>query len=598
MESGKPIGGAVVTMPEHGVRLVTDASGNLPSTSVSMPLSTEQAILEINAGGYVEERSAPRVYPGAVIKVTARMVSTTKSSGVAIDAEAKGSDAGLQGGSRADFDGDGLADGLAAYDYGGATTNLWVFKATTGIPQTVKVWRVSLNRVDVVPFEFYVKHVVPSEWIPSWGAESLKAGAMAAKTYAWYWVISSEKYANGADVRDDTYDQVYDPNYSHASTDAAVDATWNYKMTRSGSIFMSQYVAGSYGPGYDANYPGRLSQWGSAYWADQGKDWRWILRYYYGPTLGYWSTDIAFSSGDTLQPSVWWSSGAGNFDASRVVSWVIGNFNGDDYADAAALYDYGGTTAGILLFVSNGAGFNPPTRAFLSNNWSARQTKIAAGNFDGDSNDEIAAFYGYGGSSTGVFLFDSTGTSLAAPKKVYQTNAWDWTVSTLVPGDYDGNGVGEAGVVYDYGAGTTGIWTFPFTTGGSVGTVRRLFLSNSWNAGQATYLPGDPNNDGKADLVVPYNYGGMTTGVWLFTSTGSQLNANSGYTTPYWDYSASSFVTGDYTGDGFTDLLGIYRYGGSTTNAWLFGSTGASLTAPFKAFQSTYWNDWNARWIR
>ena len=61
-------------------------------------------------------------------------------------------------------------------------------------PLTIRVWRRGLDgstascsgRVDVIPFEQYVRGVLPHEWIRSWNPESLKAGAVAIRTYAAY----------------------------------------------------------------------------------------------------------------------------------------------------------------------------------------------------------------------------------------------------------------------------------------------------------------------------------------------------------------------------------------------------------------------------
>ncbi|HEX9990273.1 MAG TPA: SpoIID/LytB domain-containing protein [Chloroflexia bacterium] len=157
-------------------------------------------------------------------------------------------------------------------------------------PATIRVYRTATGVVEVVPFRDYVKHVLPSEWIPTWSADALKAGAMAVKSYAWYWVRQGGKQvALGADVKDNVDDQVYDPNLSYASTDAAVDATFNYAMTRNGVLFQAQYCAGSYGPDPSGDCPWSnqyMTQWGSAYYGDAGKPWGWILQFYYrGATI-------------------------------------------------------------------------------------------------------------------------------------------------------------------------------------------------------------------------------------------------------------------------------------------------------------------------
>jgi hypothetical protein len=153
------------------------------------------------------------------------------------------------------------------------------------LPAQIRVYRTATGVVEVVPFKDYVKHVLPNEWVSTWPADSLRSGAMAVKEYGWYWVAMGGKQpALGADVKDNTDDQVYDPNVSYASTDAAVDATWQYAMTLNGSQFQASYCAGTYQADPSADCPWDqhyMTQWGSKYYADQGKSWSWILEFYF-----------------------------------------------------------------------------------------------------------------------------------------------------------------------------------------------------------------------------------------------------------------------------------------------------------------------------
>lgn len=146
--------------------------------------------------------------------------------------------------------------------------------------QTTCIVPPPIQYIEVISFSSYVKHVLPSEWYGSWPTESLRSGAMAVKTYAWYWVNQGGKWPEyGADVVDSTCDQVYNPAYSYWKTDRAVDDTWGYRMVRYGSIFPAYYYAGAYnGEPTDGNH---MTQWGSKYWADQGQTWDWILYFYY-----------------------------------------------------------------------------------------------------------------------------------------------------------------------------------------------------------------------------------------------------------------------------------------------------------------------------
>ncbi len=137
--------------------------------------------------------------------------------------------------------------------------------------------------VEELPLDEYVKNVLPNEWLASWPQDSLRAGAMAVKHFAWYKILTRVRHAEtGADVLDNTCDQYYAPNSRHASTDAAVDATWPYVMRQNGQVFAIFYL----------NLPERctsslyqpcMPQWGTKYDADAGRDWQWMLYQYYAP---------------------------------------------------------------------------------------------------------------------------------------------------------------------------------------------------------------------------------------------------------------------------------------------------------------------------
>lgn len=148
-------------------------------------------------------------------------------------------------------------------------------------PKTIRVLNTHTGQIKTVDFKDYVKHVLPNEWYASWNMEALKAGAIATKTYAWYWTIHHKYPGKGYDVKDSAADQIYIPGKSNPRTDKAVDETWNQVMTKKGEIFQAQYDSGTKGSPYPL-ISGRLSQWGTQYWAQKGKDCQWILHNYYG----------------------------------------------------------------------------------------------------------------------------------------------------------------------------------------------------------------------------------------------------------------------------------------------------------------------------
>lgn len=80
---------------------------------------------------------------------------------------------------------------------------------------------VPVGQIETLDFETYVKRVVPAEVYPTWDDDALKTQAVAARSYAWYWVLQHS--ASNYDVTDTTaYQYMCDTRY--ASTDDATGA--------------------------------------------------------------------------------------------------------------------------------------------------------------------------------------------------------------------------------------------------------------------------------------------------------------------------------------------------------------------------------------
>jgi hypothetical protein len=123
-------------------------------------------------------------------------------------------------------------------------------------PGAIRVLRTATNTVDTVNFLFYVKNVLPNEWIPSTSPEdSLEAGALAIKLYGWWQV----NHANGTpptnggfapngqcyDVDDGIQYQKYVPSSSFGRTDHAVAVRWAAAYLLNGEPVQALYEAGT-----------------------------------------------------------------------------------------------------------------------------------------------------------------------------------------------------------------------------------------------------------------------------------------------------------------------------------------------------------------
>jgi len=267
--TGLAIPGAHVSIPALAVSAQTNSEGRSTLGTIPLPSAVYTATIVVSAPGYGDwTLQNVRLYSDNPLRLDARL-------GPAPVVIAVPPPRALTGEPQIDSQparGQGYLPESSLYPP--ATIRVGI----TG--QTACIVPPPIQYVEIVDFNFYVKHVLPSEWIGSWPAESLKAGAMAVKTYAWYWVNRGGKWPEyGADVVDSTCDQVYNPAYSYWKTDQAVDDTWGYRMVRDGSVSPAYYYAGEYnGEPTDGDH---MTQWGSKYWADQGQTWEWILHFYY-----------------------------------------------------------------------------------------------------------------------------------------------------------------------------------------------------------------------------------------------------------------------------------------------------------------------------
>ncbi|KAA8746966.1 SpoIID/LytB domain-containing protein [Paenibacillus sp. UASWS1643] len=158
--------------------------------------------------------------------------------------------------------------------------------SATSTPSSFKLYITGSGTITNIGFDTYAKNVLPNEWYGSWKSESLKAGAVTIKTYAWYNATYPRKPATdyGAHLTDRWQNyQHYVPNSGQTTTNNAVNAVSGIFMVNSdGKVFDAQYRAGSEGD-IGTAWGGVLSQWGTQYIAQNYPEYNYytILSYYY-----------------------------------------------------------------------------------------------------------------------------------------------------------------------------------------------------------------------------------------------------------------------------------------------------------------------------
>ena len=183
-------------------------------------------------------------------------------------------------------------------------------RALVAVPESIRVGTscscATCSAVEVFTLDTYTRLGLNDEWIASWRPDSLRAGAIAYRSYGAYHVFHPRN-AN-YDICNTTCCQVLDASDSHANTDAATAFTSGMIVVNAAQSepFFAEYAAenndnycpdGQTGrPAHDwpcladavdagttFNGHGRgMCQWGTQRWAaNQGRDYLWIVNHYY-----------------------------------------------------------------------------------------------------------------------------------------------------------------------------------------------------------------------------------------------------------------------------------------------------------------------------
>src|ERR1041385_5850545 len=197
-ETNAPVRGAIVFLPAYGARTASGQDGTFAFTQrfpTDHPYRRIEAVVTAPGFGRWSISGVP-LYDGDVLELHVQLRRHDWAHHVATPQERMAARRGAP--SRP-----------ASYT---STCTGWT--DTLLPPQNIWVWMAESGVSEQYDFAFYLTHVLPDEWIASWDADSLGAGAIAAKTYAWYRTKPGHAYSGGsgcADLQDTTADQVFDP---------------------------------------------------------------------------------------------------------------------------------------------------------------------------------------------------------------------------------------------------------------------------------------------------------------------------------------------------------------------------------------------------
>jgi uncharacterized repeat protein (TIGR01451 family) len=257
------------------------------------------------------------------------------------------------------------------------------------------------------------------------------------------------------------------------------------------------------------------------------------------------NTDLAVGNASSASSSVGVFLGNGSGGFSAVTTYpggqypsciAVGDFNGDGKTDLA-LSNYNGSTVSVMLGNGNG-GFGPPT-AYSTGG--TDDYSVAVGDFNGDGKEDLAVA-NYANGTVSVLLGDGTG-KFGAPM-TFSSGGTD-PISVVV-GDFNGDGKTDIAVANN-GSDTVGVLWGNGNGGFSGPTILACNGFAPW-----ALTVGDFNGDGHSDLAVSGSPD--TVAVYLGNGSGAftgPVLCSSGEIPYYYD---ASIATGDFNGDGRTDL--------------------------------------------
>ncbi|UYQ61749.1 FG-GAP-like repeat-containing protein [Streptomyces peucetius] len=176
-----------------------------------------------------------------------------------------------------------------------------------------------------------------------------------------------------------------------------------------------------------------------------------------------------------------------------------------------------------------------------------------------------------------------------------------WSSGTAIRHDYDADGRSDMADWYDYGDGSDKLHTFATETDGGFKAPIHAWsrAAGGWWAENMKRTTGDYNGDGISDVAAAYGYddGRVTLFTWLGKGDGNFAEPFASWKVAAgnWNFENFDIYSGDFDGDGRDDVAAWYDYDAGNDRLFTFKSRAdGGFNAPVASWETPAGNWWYA----
>ena len=222
-----------------------------------------------------------------------------------------------------------------------------------------------------------------------------------------------------------------------------------------------------------------------------------------------------------------------------------------------------------------------------------------------DARADVTLAYAYADGALAPFTFTTGPTGAMSPRSGYKSaaGAYDGAKVRVARGDFNGDRIIDQAVLRGAPDGGFSLDTFLARADGSyLPPIRSWQAAKTWGSWDSLRLTsGDYDGDGRTDLAGLYDYADNSVALitWTARADGGFANpARSWFApaTPYWgDPGRTRIFSGDVNGDGRADVAAFYNYAdhGIGLLTWL-SKAGGAFNNPFHSWYAApepYWGE-------